>query len=155
MSPPAIRNDRARALQGENAGIVSRSLANLIDFGVAEAAFIGLLIVVGILRFVVGLERSIVVWQPSAPVVLGLQFVLLTAVFTIGWAGAGRTLGKGILGLRVLTSSGEALTFRRALVRASLCALVPGILLFVALSGKNLGIHDHLLRTRVNYDWGR
>lgn len=155
MSPPAIRNDRARALQGEKAGIVSRSLADLIDLGVAEAAFVGLLIFVGILRFVLGLERSIVLWQPSASVVLVLQLVLLTAVFTIGWAGAGRTLGKGILGLRVLSASGEALTFPRALIRASLCALIPGILVFVALSGKNRGVHDILLRTQVIYDWGR
>ena len=37
-------------------------------------------------------------------------------------------------------------------MRESLAALIPGILVFVALSGKNPGIRDSLLRTRVNYD---
>ncbi|MEY3360937.1 MAG: hypothetical protein RL531_656, partial [Actinomycetota bacterium] len=36
-----------------------------------------------------------------------------------------------------------------------LCAAAPWILVLVALSRKNRGIHDVLLGTRVSYDWAR
>jgi uncharacterized RDD family membrane protein YckC len=57
------------------------------------------------------------------------------------------------MGLRVVTARGEALTPRRAFLRAALCTTVPAVLLWVVVSRKNLGAHDVLLRTAVVYDW--
>jgi uncharacterized RDD family membrane protein YckC len=150
-----IRDPRAAALQGNAAGIVSRALADLIDFGVAQAIFFGAILGVGLLRYVVGAERTLATWQPSAVAVVAVQYVLLVLVFTIGWAGGGRTLGKAILGLRVARTDGRGLGWGRALLRAAICAGAPWVLGFVALSRKNRGIHDALLGTTVTYDWAR
>ncbi|MFM7271548.1 MAG: RDD family protein [Actinomycetes bacterium] len=151
----AIRDPRAAALQGQQAGIVSRALADLIDFGVAQAVFFGSILGVGLIRYVLGADRRLTTWQPSTLGVVAVQYVLLVLVFAIGWGAGGRTLGKAILGLRVRRADGRPLGWGRALLRAGLCAAAPWILGFVALSRKNRGIHDVLLGTRVTYDWAR
>jgi uncharacterized RDD family membrane protein YckC len=150
-----IRDPRAAALQGQEAGIVSRALADLVDFLVAQAILLGMMVGVGLLRYVAGADRRLSTWQPDPVVVIVVQFVLLVLVFTIGWGGGGRTLGKAILGLRVSGADGSGLGWGRALLRAVLCAAAPWILVFVAVSRKNRGIHDVLLGTRVTYDWAR
>ena len=151
----AIRDPRAAALQGQQAGIVSRALADLIDFGVAQAVFFGSILGVGLIRYVLGADRRLTTWQPSTLGVVAVQYVLLVLVFAIGWGGGGRTFGKAILGLRVRRADGRPLGWGRALLRAVLCAAAPWILGFVALSRKNRGIHDVVLGTRVTYDWAR
>ena len=142
-------------MQGQQAGIVSRALADLIDFGVAQAIFFGSILGVGLIRYVLGADRRLTTWQPSTLGVVAVQYVLLVLVFTVGWAGGGRTLGKAILGLRVSRADGRPLGWGRAVLRAGGCAAAPWILGFVALSRKNRGIHDVLLGTRVTYDWAR
>lgn len=148
-----IRDPRARALQGEQAGIVTRAIADLIDLGLAEFLFLGTLLGVGVVRYVAGLDPTIRTWSPATWIVVLLQWWMLTMVFAVGWAGGGRTLGKAILGLRVARRDGSPVRIGRALIRAAVCAAAPGILIFVALSRQNRGIHDALLGTRVTYDW--
>ncbi|MFM7616767.1 MAG: RDD family protein [Actinomycetes bacterium] len=150
-----IRDPRAAALQGQQAGVVSRAIADLIDFFVAQAILFGMIVGVGLLRYVLGSDRRLTTWQPDPIVIVVIQFVLLVLVFTVGWGGGGRTLGKAILGLRVGRADGGPVGWGRALVRATICAAAPWILGFVALSRKNRGIHDVLLGTRVTYDWAR
>lgn len=151
----AIRDPRAAALQGQNAGFVSRAVADVIDFFVAQAIFFGTMLGVGLLRYILGTNDRIAAWQPAPVAVVATQYVLLVLVFTIGWGGGGRTLGKGILGLRVTRADGTPLGFLQALLRGLVCAAAPWILGFVALSRKNRGIHDVVLGTRVTYDWAR
>ena len=151
----AIRDPRAAALQGENAGFVSRAVADVIDFFVAQAIFFGTVLGIGLLRYILGSSTHLTDWQPSPVAVVIIQYWLLVLVFTVGWGGGGRTLGKGILGLRVTRADGRPLGFLRAFLRGVLCAGAPWILGFVALSRKNRGIHDVLLGTHVTYDWAR
>ncbi|MFM7061739.1 MAG: RDD family protein [Actinomycetes bacterium] len=150
-----IRDPRAAALQGQEAGIVSRALADLVDFLVAQGILLGTMVGIGLLRYVVGSDRRLATWQPDPIVIVVAQYLLLVLVFAIGWGGGGRTLGKAILGLRVARTDGTGLGWGRAVLRALLCAAAPWILGFVALSRKNHGIHDVLLGTRVTYDWAR
>jgi len=150
-----IRDPRAAALQGQEAGIVSRALADLVDFLVAQGILLGTMVGIGLLRYVVGSDRRLATWQPDPIVIVVAQYLLLVLVFAIGWGGGGRTLGKAILGLRVARTDGTGLGWGRAVLRALLCAAAPWILGFVALSRKNRGIHDVLLGTRVTYDWAR
>ncbi|MBV8302717.1 MAG: RDD family protein, partial [Acidimicrobiia bacterium] len=82
------------------------------------------------------------------------QFLLLTGYLAWGWGSTGRTPGKALLGLRVVTDTGTRLRMARALARAALCALVGPLLLAWALvSRRNAGIHDLVLGTAVIYDW--
>ena len=151
----AIRDPRAAALQGQEAGVVTRAVADLIDFFVAQAVFFGTLLGIGLFRYILGADRQITSWQPGPFAVVVVQYLLLVSVFAIGWGGGGRTLGKAILGLRVTRGDGPPLRWGRAVIRALFCAAAPWVLGFVALSRKNRGIHDVLLGTRVTYDWAR
>ena len=151
----AIRDPRAASLQGQNAGFVSRAIADVIDFFFAQAIFFGTVLGVGVLRYILGASDQFADWRPSPVAVVAIQYVLLVLVFTLGWGGGGRTIGKGVLGLRAARADGTPVGFPRALLRALLCAAAPWILGFVALSRKNRGIHDVLLGTRVTYDWAR
>lgn len=71
---------------------------------------------------------------------------------------AGRTPGKGIIGLRVVNADGSPLAPRRALWRTlayPLSALLAGLgfaLLLVQREHRTL--HDLIARTAVVYDWG-
>jgi uncharacterized RDD family membrane protein YckC len=68
--------------------------------------------------------------------------------------GGGRSIGKSVLGLRVVTTAGKALPLRRAFVRAVICATLGAIaLVTIVISRKRSGIHDYLVRTTVVYDW--
>jgi uncharacterized RDD family membrane protein YckC len=83
-----------------------------------------------------------------------LGWILLVAYLTIGWANTGRTVGKNVFGLRVVSSRDEGLPLWRSFVRASLCALFPIGLFWSAVSRRNESIQDLIVRTTVVYDWG-
>ena len=83
-----------------------------------------------------------------------LGWILLIAYLTIGWANTGRTFGKSVLGLRVVSSRDEGLPLWRSFVRAALCALFPIGLFWSAVSSRNESIQDLIVRTTVVYDWG-
>ncbi len=73
---------------------------------------------------------------------------------TAGWAGTDRTVGKSVMGLRVVTNRGQPLRPRRAFLRALICATLGAIALaWVVVSRRRAGIHDIVVRTTVVYDW--
>jgi uncharacterized RDD family membrane protein YckC len=144
----------ARDFQGDRAGFVSRALSNAIDVAVA-------LVVVGALdaAFVVGA----VVLNPTNPQVPSTPFLLLVAAtgvvlwlsFTVSWATTGRTIGKRVMGLRVVSFRGRRLLWPGAALRATFCVFfLPG-LFWVIVSGQNRSLQDTVLRTQVIYDWTR
>ena len=142
----------ARGMQGQRAGIVSRFLADAIDFLVVVAAVIGVYFVVSGFRFLLRPRRFS--WPEVSTLRLGtLGWILLIAYLTIGWANTGRTWGKGVLGLRVVSSRDVGLPLWRAFVRATLCALFPLGLFWSALNSRNESVQDLIVRTHVVYDW--
>jgi uncharacterized RDD family membrane protein YckC len=143
----------ARVMQGQRAGIVSRFLADAVDLLVIVATVIGVYFAVSGVRFLLHSRRFS--WPEVSSLRLGsLGWILLIAYLTIGWANTGRTWGKGVLGLRVVSSSNAGLPLWRAFVRASLCALFPIGLFWSVISSRNESVQDLLVRTTVVYDWG-
>lgn len=77
--------------------------------------------------------------------------------YLVAHAVAGRTVGKGVVGLRVLGASGSTLTVRQALVRTVAlplsCVLAIGLVPIV-LHRQHRALHDFIAGTVVVYDWG-
>lgn len=143
----------AMPFQGERAGLVSRVLANSIDFAVLLAFLVSCYVGWAATRFL---------WSPSgftwpAPnfgLVIILGGVVLGLYFWIAWATTGRTYGDQVMGLRVVNFSGAKLRWFGALLRAAFCVLLPIGLFWVLVSGANRSVQDVVLRTSVIYDWG-
>jgi uncharacterized RDD family membrane protein YckC len=100
-----------------------------LDYGFI-LAYLGLLTLVGMLgRIVVALPTDIA--TPAGRVVAQLViFAVLTMPVTVWFAGweatsGGATPGKRLLGLRVLTTSGDQLAWPRSLVRTALKFTIP------------------------------
>jgi len=81
-----------------------------------------------------------------------LVWILLVVYLTAGWS-TGRTLGKQMMGLRVVRSDGSPLRFLRALFRALLCASFFPALLLALVNRRNRGLEDIAFRTVVTYNW--
>jgi len=149
VSAPAV----ARGMQGQRAGVVSRFIADAIDLLLIVAAVVGVYFAISAARFL--LHPRQFTWPEVSALHLGaLGWILLIAYLTIGWANTGRTWGKSVLGLRVVSSRDAGLPLWRAFVRASLCALFPIGLFWSAVSSRNESVQDLILRTTVVYDWG-
>jgi len=152
VSRTTIRDPRAAAAQGTPAGIVSRLLANAIDFGVVWIIYFAILIAVAAVRFLVE-RHGFRIEAPNPLVTVVGQWLVVVLYLGSGWSTTGRTVGKTVLGLRVLTADGKPLAPPRAFARALLCAsFYPG-LLWIIVSPKNAALHDVAFRTQVIYDW--
>jgi uncharacterized RDD family membrane protein YckC len=149
VSAPSV----ARGMQGQRAGIVSRFLADAIDLLVVVVAVVGVYFAVSGVRFL--LRPRSFTWPEVSALNLGaLGWILLVVYLTIGWANTGKTFGKSVLGLRVVSSDDSGLPLWRSFVRAGLCALFPIGLFWSAVSSRNESIQDLIVRTTVVYDWG-
>lgn len=142
----------ARPYQGQPAGLVSRSIANLID-----GLLVGAVLVLGY----VGLNAVIFVADPQNFTFIdpSLGWIVLWTLwltilyFTGAWAITGRTYGCHLMGLRVVGRRGRRVRPLVALARAVLCVLFPIGLLWCAVSPRERSLQDVLLRTSVVYDW--
>jgi uncharacterized RDD family membrane protein YckC len=138
------------------AGLVSRAGAMVIDAVVVAAAFYGGL-ALGTLTVQVLLFRGLNANAVSGPFV-SLVFGVWTGLyFWAGWSVFGKTLGKALVGLKVVRSDGAKLGWWRALVRLAafaLSAVALGIgFAWVAVDRGRRAWHDILAGTRVVYDW--
>jgi uncharacterized RDD family membrane protein YckC len=139
-------------MQGQRAGIVSRFLADAIDFFVVIAGLIGVYLGYATFRFLLRPRRF--TWpEPSSLHMIALGWILLILYLTIAWANTGRTFGKRVLGLRVVNGNEDRLPLWQAFLRACLCALFPIGLFWSAVSGRNASVQDLIVRTHVVYDW--
>jgi uncharacterized RDD family membrane protein YckC len=153
MSAGASANG-SRALQGHNAGFVTRLSANLIDGVVIAVTWIGILVVAAIVRYIAHPLRgyrlpALETW------VSGLLVCLLAILyFTLTWGGTGRSVGKRMAGLRLTGRHGRPIGAARALPRAALCVVFPIGFLWLLFSRRNRSLYDILFATAVVYDWG-
>jgi len=146
-----IRNDRGQQLQGLRAGFVSRAVASGTDAVLVLCVYVVGVIIVSI-AWDLFFSESISVTDPPHWLNELLVWILLVVYLTAGWS-TGRTLGKQMLGLRVLRSDGRPLRFSQALFRALLCASFFPVLLWALVSRRNRGLEDVALGTVVTYDW--
>jgi uncharacterized RDD family membrane protein YckC len=147
-----IRSERAQQLQGLRAGFFSRAVASGTDVVLVLCAYV-IGVVVTSIAWDLFFSSSVSVSVPPHWLNEAMLWVLLVAYLTAGWASAGRTLGKQIMGLRVVCSDGSRLHVRRAFLRAALCATVFPVLLLALVSRRNRGLEDMVFQTVVVYEW--
>jgi len=149
-----IRSERGQQLQGVRAGFASRAVASGTDVVLVLCIYVLGVIMVSIAwDLFISKSKSISVAAPPRWLNGLLAWILLVVYLTAGWWSTGRTLGKQMMGLRVVRSDGSPLRFPRALFRALLCASFFPALLLALVNRRNRGLEDVALRTVVIYDW--
>jgi uncharacterized RDD family membrane protein YckC len=142
----------ARPYQGQPAGIVTRTLAGVVDAVVVVTVLLAGYVAVNGLLFLLdprGFEFTEA--SPLLSVTTGLLvFVLYLAT---AWSITGRSYGCHLMGLRVVSSRGRRLRPHIALLRAVFCVLFPIGLLLCAGGRRHSSLQDFVLRTSVIYDW--
>lgn len=134
------------------AGFFSRAAASATDVVLALSFYVGGFIVVNI-AWDLFFSPSVSLSVPPHWLNELLVWVVLVVYLTAGWGSAGRTLGKQMMGLRVVRSDGNRLRFPRAFLRAILCATIFPVLLLALVNRRNKGLEDVLFKTVVAYDW--
>jgi uncharacterized RDD family membrane protein YckC len=150
--------DRRRAaLAGAATPSGGASLVSRIAAGVVDVAFLGVLNAVAIILTLrlTGLALADVPWTAAVPLVMFLWLVDLgyLLLFTVS---IGQTIGKMVLGLRVVDVSHDRprdrITVAQAAYRSLLTfpsVLVLGAGFLPALVGRGGALHDRLTQTRV------
>lgn len=142
----------ARVFQGHRAGIVTRTLAAVVDLAMVVGALTGVWVGWAAVRFL--LDPKKFTWPaPPIGVVLVEAYVLAVLYLTVAWATSGRSVGAYLLGLRVVNFRGRRMTWPGALARAAFCVFFPWGLLWILVSRGNRSVQDVVLRTSVVYDW--
>ncbi len=160
------------SLRGYAAGFVTRYVAFLIDIAlVAGVAFLTVTIARATLSFF-SLDRLLdslfgsVSFAASTHVLVGMGrwliavaggFVAFSIYSILAWLLVGKTVGKALMGLRVLGRDGRKLTWRQAIIRA-LAYYVSALPLFlgylwVLVDDERQTWHDRLAKTIVVYEW--
>jgi uncharacterized RDD family membrane protein YckC len=147
-----IRNERARQLQGQRAGIVSRGLAFGADVGIAFLVYVVIVTVVNFLWDLFFSERVAIPTPPSWLSGLAI-FAILVVYLLLGWGSTGRTIGTQLMGLRVVGAEGQTLRPRTAFLRALFCAAFYPGLAWALVDRRNRSLQDIVLKTVVVYDW--
>ena len=147
-----IRSERGQQLQGLRAGFVSRAVASGTDVVLVLCVYVVGVVIVSI-AWDLFFSKSISVAAPPHWVNELLVWILLVVYLTGGWLSTGRTLGKQIMGLRVVRSDGSPLRFFQGLFRALLCASFFPVLLLALVNRRNRGLEDVIFGTAVIYDW--
>lgn len=142
---------------GHYSGPLSRLAAYILDVGVLLGVYT--LITAGvafIARFVFGFEMD-------DPLRTGIWAAVAFAgwAFVYDWVGpalTGRTVGKRIVGIRIVQRDGSPLrgssAFWRAVTRPISIAIFGLGLVGIVLSPERRGLHDAWAKTVVVYDWG-
>ena len=160
------------SLRGHPAGFVTRYVAFLLDILVVTIASFLFITVLRVTLDFFGINAILESAAESRPaaqqtVVLGglVRWLITIAggflsfgVYSIvAWLLVGKTVGKALMGLRVLGQDGRRLTFSQALIRA-LGYYVSGLALFIGflwvlVDDRRQTWHDKLARTIVVYEW--
>jgi uncharacterized RDD family membrane protein YckC len=159
-APPALRpaeeEQDVSTVSGQYAGPLGRLLAFGIDAGLMFALFtVGTAGLDYLLRVLFDTSiggRGDTPWSLVAAIAWVFVYVVVTTTI------AGRTPGKGIVGLRVVTAAGYTVTPGKVLLRTIMIpvAVMPLCLglLPILLSRTRRGLQDLVARTAVVYDWG-
>jgi uncharacterized RDD family membrane protein YckC len=158
------------SLQGYYAGFTSRAVALIIDMAII-ALVTAVVMAAMTLFFDLPSVQRFIVWLNSVLPGIDLLFVGLTSApfgglffllfqylyFVFFFSTTGQTVGKAIMGLRVVTIDGKRMGVKRSFIR-TLCytiSLAPLGLGFLWVLGEDRrrAWHDKLARTYVLYVW--
>jgi uncharacterized RDD family membrane protein YckC len=154
--PSAVSTKGRAQVTGHYAGAITRLAAFAFDgfavFGLFTLAAAALAFVATL--FGLELEAAAVPRVVSAAIYAGWAFLY----WWVGLALLGKTLGKGLVGLRVVSHDGHPLTARRALARTlslPISFLLFGLgLLGIVFGRHRRALHDVIAGTCEVYDWG-
>lgn len=141
---------------GHYAGPVTRAAGAALDIAIVLGLFTAGVAGLGLLlRVVFGAS---ITEDPTGPIsVIAMVMWAFVYVFT-SLTVAGRTVGKAIVGLRVVNDDGTTLTVRHALWRTlafPLSGLIFGLgFALILVDREHRALHDFIARTAVVYDWG-
>lgn len=142
----------ARAIQGLRAGVVTRVVAGGIDYALVIATTLGTYVTWAVLLFLLDpRDYSLPSWPFLYFLVIGFSYLVL--YLWLAFATRGRTVGAGVMGVRVVGRKGRRLRWFPALLRAWFCAVFPIGLFWCAVSRENRSVQDIVLRTSVIHDW--
>jgi uncharacterized RDD family membrane protein YckC len=148
---------RARlSVSGHYAGPVSRAAAALVDGGLIMALYtLGYAGLNLLLSAFFGHSLS---GDQSTPLAVASLATWAFLYVFVSLAITGRTAGKGLAGLRVVSADGAAPSvgalFLRTLV-FPISAMLFGVgFLLIVVRRDNRGLHDLIAHTAVVYDWG-
>ncbi|WP_202946302.1 MULTISPECIES: RDD family protein [Pseudonocardia] len=134
------------------AGIVSRTLAAVVDLLVVLVLMGAAFLAVAGVRFLV--SPIAFRWpSPSWTQSVTVSGLLAVGYLTVGWAIAGRSYGGAVLGLRVRSARGAQPGWVRAGLRAVLCVVFPLGLAWAVVSRRRRSLQDLAVGTVVVYDW--
>jgi uncharacterized RDD family membrane protein YckC len=142
----------ARPFQGHRAGIVTRTVANVVDFVLVVGVLAGGYAAWCAVTFLIN-PTKFSFPAPSFLALLVCYGVVLFVYLTVSWATTGRTYGDHLLGLRVVNFRGERMRWAGAILRAAFCVVLPIGLYWAVVSPKDRSLQDAVLRTSVIYDW--
>jgi uncharacterized RDD family membrane protein YckC len=147
-----IRYAEARALQGHRAGFASRVVADAVDLGIAWLLGLSAVLVAGVVKY---LLTGPPFHLPVLPNWLdaGAGGAIAVVYLGLSWAATGRSVGKQVVGLRVVGRDGRRMALWRSFARALLYVLFPAGLLWILASRRNASIQDLVVGTAVLYDW--
>ena len=156
---PAVASKAGARLSvsGHYAGPVTRAASAALDVAIITTSY-----TLGIagLTFLIGVfsSRSFGDFNGNGPLAIGALAVWAFVYSFASHAVAGRTLGKGIVGIRVVAADGSPMSVRQALVRTlafPLSALLFGIgFLMILVQREHRALHDLIAGTSSVYDWG-
>jgi uncharacterized RDD family membrane protein YckC len=161
---------KSQTLQGHYAGFITRLFAFMIDI-------MFVIIMVGIVSYSLSLiwrffdliptmftdlfaspEAITNTYKAALPYITPIvDIILVCGYFIFFWMSSGQTLGKALMGVRVVSVSGRPLTFLQALLRFLLYPISAMIFflgfIWILVDNQRQGWHDTLARTYVIYTW--
>jgi uncharacterized RDD family membrane protein YckC len=146
---------RDGTVTGRLAGGVSRFIAYLIDVFTISVAYSVIVAVCVYLVELVSGNNITVSGHAWASIIGYASFAFL--YYWIGLSITGRSIGKGLVGLRVVCKDGEPITPGRAAVRTFVYpfSFILGLGLIPIVTGKRRrALHDWAAGDTVLYDWG-
>jgi len=152
-----VADTEGASVTGQFAGPLSRLLASAADGALLTVLFVSALSVCTYL-FNLFTGRNVNIELTSGGPVWLAIFILWAILYILGTTEiAGRTPGKGLVGLRVLSDNREPLRARADLVRILMlplsCIFLIG-LLGIEFGRRRKAFHDVVAHSIVVYDWG-
>ena len=160
-----------QTLQGHYAGFITRSFAFIIDLIIVALMLVIVSSALSFITHFIGLIPEIFTnlfstsddsitktYDEALPAItLVVNIVLVFGYYIFFWTSSGQTLGKALMGVRVVSVSGRPLTFFQALFRFLLYP-VSAMFFFLGFfwilaDNQRQGWHDNLARTYVIYAW--
>lgn len=142
---------------GAVAGPVSRLFAYFVDM-LALSFLFSALVAINSYLFELFTGQQIDTTPSDRGWAFATGYLLFAGLYwLVGLTVAGSSIGKALLGLRVLNLDGKPLKGRQALVRVIVYpfSFIFGLgLLPIVTARSHRALHDKVARTRVLYDWG-